>query len=131
MILEIKYRRSGAVALISVLVISAVIVVIGVGINLRSIGSLQSAFKSRRSTEAFYVADTCIEEALIRLRRNAAYSGGSLAVGDGTCTITIAVNGNERTVTATATVDTFTRVLEAVVDVVNKIVTMKKWREVP
>lgn len=106
-----KKSESGAVALITVVIVGLLILTIGV----------TSAFQSQTETlmagHADYdnyvrnLAQTCADEALFRLKRDAAYAGGSVPIGVDSCTATVTGAGSARTVTATAASGSFTKTI--------------------
>ena len=112
-------KQSGTIALISLLIITAVTLAIGLSLNLLGLDEMRMGFRESKSSQAFHVAESCLEEALMRLKRDANYTGGNLQIGQGSCNIVIAVNGTERTITVTGTVDQLIRKIQSVVNVLN------------
>ncbi len=51
--------------------------------------NIQSAGTAEQGTNAYYVAESGIEEALLRLNRNPGYAGGVLNVGGGNAVIQV------------------------------------------
>lgn len=94
--------QKGFIALVSLLIISAVALSIAVSIVIIGVGEADVAFSTRQGNEATQIAQSCVEEALFRLRGNNGYVGGSLSVGNGSCTITVS-GTTTKTITATAT----------------------------
>jgi len=69
-------------------VICAVALTIGISINLLSIGEIKMSLQKNQSSKAYYLANLCAEEALIRLKENINYSGDdTIDIGDGSCQI--------------------------------------------
>jgi len=84
---ELK-KQQGFIALITVLIISAVALLIGVNISLFSIGEANMSFKKIQSDQSYYLANLCAEKALRQLRKNSAYQGNeSLSFPEGQCSI--------------------------------------------
>ena len=113
------FKQSGAIALISLLIIAAVTLAIGLSLNLLGLDEMRMGFRESKSSQAFHVAESCLEEALMRLKRDANYTGGNLSIGNGSCNIVITVNGTQRTITATGTVDQLMRKIQTTVNVLN------------
>lgn len=102
----IKKNQNGLTALVTLVIISFVALLIALSVNLISLSEMQMGFEKSRSQKAFWAAEACLDEALIRLKRNPSYSGGSLAIDQVTsCTISISPSGNKRIITTFGTVD--------------------------
>lgn len=84
-------QRQGYVALITVTLVMTTVVMVGIVITLMSANSLVSSLLRSQGTQAYYVADSCAYESLLRLKRvGLGYVGDhTLAVGDNTCTIRV------------------------------------------
>ncbi len=113
-----KDSERGAVALITVIVLMAAGLVIVTGMNLLSFSESSTTVLHVRSNRAFYGDDACVEEALYRLYRSSAYTGGTLAIGPVNCTVTVtdpfpSDNPDVRTIAAVATEGPITRRLNA------------------
>ena len=75
----------GAALLTSVIIVGAVALTVAFGAASLGLGSLKIRLFENQSETAFFLADACGEEALIRLKRNSSYAGGSLTFTEGTC----------------------------------------------
>lgn len=123
-------NQGGYVALIAVLIIVVVTLSIGLSMNILSIGETQTGLRTQQAMQSFAVADTCMHEAYLRLERLGSYSGGSLNVGTGSCTITIVDSGpSQKTITVTADVSGIQRKLESTVTLTGSNVSIDEWRE--
>ena len=89
-------------ALTSILVISAISLAIAVSISLLGVDEAKSSNSYKFGQQTIKIAESCIEEALLRLKVNPSYNGDSLNVGSGTCNISITANGAQRTISVTA-----------------------------
>ncbi len=78
---------------------------------------------------ASQVAESGIENALLRLLRNPSYTGETLQVGDGTVVITV-TGSNPKTVTAIGTLYSHTKTVEATVTFTNGIMSVTSWQEI-
>lgn len=97
-IIRNSYREGGFAALLSVLVVSIVALTISVSISLLGVGEAKNSLDYKRGQEVLKIAEGCVEEALLRLRNDDTYSGGSLNVGDGLCNINISGSGADRVI---------------------------------
>lgn len=109
-------REDGAIALLAMLILMAAALTITAGLSLRGLGNLQAVDASHRGEESFNGADACVSEALRRLRDSGAYAGGTVLVGNTTCTVTVTDDGGgQRTIHSAATRDATTRHVRAIV----------------
>jgi len=65
----------GFIALITLLILFLISLSIGVGFTLRSIGRAKTSLQINQSSQAFYLANLCAEEALMKLKENINYPG--------------------------------------------------------
>lgn len=77
---------------------------------------------------AFNIAESGIENALLRLLRNPNYTGETLALNSGTATINI-TGSNPYTITSIGQGGNFSRTLQVIVNY-NGNMTISSWREV-
>jgi len=84
-----KKYNSGFVALVSILVISMVALSVVVSISLTGVGEAKSSLDFKKGQETIQIGYGCGEEALLRTRNDQAYTGGTLSVGEGSCTIIV------------------------------------------
>lgn len=94
-----KIIRSGYIALTTVLVVMIVVLTFLISTQGITSGSLQSSLAGVLGKETYVVAESCLNDTLIRLRRDSSYSGGTLNVSAGSCTITISdVSATEKSI---------------------------------
>jgi len=121
----------GFAALLIILIIMSVAVAIGVGFTTFGLSDLQVGFVQSQSAEAFAAADSCMNESLIRLRRDWYYAGGTLALGGSSCTITVSgTSPTTRLVSASSTVGAASRAIRASVTLISSgVVSSTLWEE--
>jgi hypothetical protein len=98
------------------LVISAVALAISVSTALLGINESRNSLDFRRGVETTKIAEGCMEEGIYRLKNNINYTGGSLNVGMGECTINVEGTGDTFTITVTAQIisnASYTRIVAA------------------
>jgi len=126
-------NNSGFIALTTVLVMSAVILVISTGISLRSVDGIKMSLGQKHSYTASSLAYLCAENALIKLKSTTNYSGNETITLDGeTCDI-LSIDGtgySTRTVKTQSTVSGYTKKLKIVVAEVDPIMQITSWDEV-
>jgi hypothetical protein len=103
------HSKRGVVALITVIIMGAMLLSLGVSAAFLSQTQLIITAGTGRQREAFALATTCVEEAVHRLKTNSSYTGGTIPIDANTCTVTVAGSGSTRTVTASSTVDVYTK----------------------
>lgn len=125
--------KNGFIALTSILVISAVALAVTVSISLLGVGEAKSSLDFKKGQEALKIAEGCVEEALLRLRDDASYSGGSLNVGNGSCTINISGTGSDRTIDVSATLSVppdYVKKLQITAKRIGNSINSITWQEV-
>jgi hypothetical protein len=108
-------------------------VVIAVSITSASIliifSNGRAVAKDTEGKRAYYVAQSGLENALLRFIRDPLYTGETLTVGsDGTATITVTGIG-PYIITSKGTSGNFIRTLQATVTYTNNIATVSAWQE--
>ncbi len=93
---EVKKRigllpsKSGAgfIALITVFIIISIALLISLGFGLLSIGEINMSFKKTQSSQAYFLANLCAEQALMKLKENINYQGNeTINIENGSCQI--------------------------------------------
>ncbi|MBU0540580.1 hypothetical protein KKF59_02530 [Patescibacteria group bacterium] len=125
--------KPGFIALVSILIIDAIALLIGVGLVLRAVGenkiSLSSTFKQR----AEMAAGACAEHALNQLKETTVYTGNEpLSVGSDNCYImtVTGISNSDRTVQTTSTVSGYTSKIKIQITKVNPIMIISSWENV-
>lgn len=103
----------GVIAMLTMIMLGALIVSIGIAAGLVSHSQLVVEAVTDHERQVRALASTCLEEAVYRLKLNSAYAGGTIPLDGETCAVTVSGSGGTRTVTATATVASHTKVLTA------------------
>lgn len=91
--------------------------------------NIKSTTKLEQGTLTYYIAESGIENAILRLLRDPNYTGETLPVGLGTATVTV-TGADPKTIRSTGTLDNFSRIVEAQVGYTNNILTITSWKEV-
>jgi len=113
-------KHRGQVDIISILVIISVLLIMITSTSILTSTGGEGTLTRRLGTEAYYVADSCLEDTLIQLRSNPDYSGTDLNIANGFCTIAVTDDGgDQKTINVTANVfDEYYANLEAVIELV-------------
>lgn len=107
--LRTLHFQRGVVALITVIIMGATLLTIGLAIAFVSQTELLIAAGAGRERQALAVAMSCLEEAVHRLKLNSSYAGGTIPIDTYSCTVTVSGTGSTRTVSSTSTVDVYTK----------------------
>ena len=126
-------NQKGYIALISVLIITGAVLFIAINTSLFGISEAGMGLQKSQSSEAFYLAILCAEDALMSLKENLDYYGEeTLTIGQGNCTILqVKGSGNkDRVVETTGTIYNQTRKIKIEIGRVDPKMEIDSWREV-
>ncbi len=122
-----NYYQRGYIALSSVLVTLALVLLIGVSTSLLSINDLLSSYSSKKSNEAVDLAEACVEDVLLKLNENNTVLAGSLSLPLGDCSVTINLHdGDSWDFTVITDVDGFYKSVNVIANR-GSTVTISKW----
>lgn len=128
-----KKLKNGFVALISILIIGAVVLVISIGLSLRSISETDMSLSQQQANNALSLANLCAEQALMKLESVLNYSGSETLNIDGNSCSILAITGSgntNRIVTTQSAVGGYTRKVKVVVSQISPIMQISSWNEV-
>lgn len=126
-----KMANSGFIALVSILIISAVAGLVVIGVSERSSDELKIIQADEVSWIAYYLAHACVEEALrkIRLSGNDT-SATNLSYASGTCSATTVRAGLDYTIVSQSTVSGFVKsFVVAARRATNGRITINSWTD--
>lgn len=109
------------ISFISVTIASAAIVILGIQILASSDHEL--------GTRAYFLAETGVENSLLRLLRDPDYTGETLVTSGGTATTTV-VGEDPTVITSVGEVGDFKRVIEVEIEYTNGMYSVVSWKEV-
>jgi len=124
-----KLVRNAYALITVVIIVMTVLLVFLLSFQAISTSGLDSTLANRVGTEAQYVSEACLEDTLIRIKSNSSYTGGSLNLADGYCTILVSDSApNEKLIQIEAsTLNTYFQHLEVVVGITETIDTKKVY----
>lgn len=125
--------QKGFIALLSVLILSAVATAIAVSLLFLGTTASQTIRTREASLGARELANACADEALEQIRESTSFTGtNSLTIGGGSCDYTVtAQSGENRTITAVGTLNTVVRKISITIDQINPTIRVTQWEEVP
>lgn len=91
--------------------------------------NLTSTVSLQNSNEALALAESGIEDSLIKLLRNPSFIGETLTVGDGTATITV-TPGSPIIMTAQGSVASHLHTIQVTVSFINGVMKVTSWNEI-
>ena len=85
---KIKTNK-GSIALISILVVSAVVLILAVGGVERHILTSHQYYNNYSNNIVYYSAEGCLEETMRRIEEDTSFAGTTLNIDDTVCTVTV------------------------------------------
>jgi len=123
----------GYIALISILIISAVLVLIALSASHSGIGQSTMALQKNQSSESYYLAMACAEEALMKLKEDLGYRGDETLNIDGASCNILRVEGSgnkDRIIKTRSNAHNQTKKIKIEINRVNPEMEIKSWQEV-
>lgn len=124
--------QHGYVALITVLVVGAASLAIGLAILVIGTDSQKSTLSLQKSTQARSLAVSCAEEALQQMHDDTNFTGtNNLTFGTDSCTYTVTnTGGSARRVDATGTAGGVVRKVQVYATIGASSISITSWQEV-
>ncbi len=122
------YSQHGMAALLTVIIIATATLIMAFNASLLGLGELNLGYISQQGNEVTTITESCIEEALYRLKLDPAYSGGTLALGNGSCIINITANGDNRIIIASGTMDVYNKKIQVGLTLTNHQINITSWQ---
>jgi hypothetical protein len=124
----------GFIALTSLVIISAIVLAISVGVSLRSTDGAKTGMEQEFSARALAAAHRCAEEALMRLKEDLQYGGGQsiIEMGESCDILPVAGSGNtNRTVETQSTISGRAKKIRVVAAQINPLLIIDTWDTIP
>jgi hypothetical protein len=117
-------------ALITLIFFVLIASIVSTGAVMLMIVNMSSATKQEQSMLAYAIAESGVENGILRLLRDPGYTGETdFAVGSGTADITV-TPGNPITITATGQEGKFIRTIQVTVTYSDGEYTITSWKEI-
>lgn len=108
-------------------------IIIGISITTAAaiviLTSSDTASSFELGTNAYYIAESGVENALLQLERNPSYTGEVLPVGSGTATVTVAT-GSSMIITSVGNLGNYLRKIQVQAVYNNNILSVTSWKEI-
>lgn len=124
----LKFLRSQAM-LVAILIITAAALAIGLAIAALGSSELNSTLNAKQANQAYGLAETCLENTLMKMARNEITAPPNFTASSGNCTINIA-GSSPYQITSTGLVGKVTRKIEATVNINSEVLEVTSWQEV-
>jgi hypothetical protein len=119
----------GFIALVTVLIIFTIALLIGLSVSLLSINEAIMGLKKTQSSQAYFLANLCVEQALMKLKENINYSGGEIInIEGGNCQI-LPIEGNW-TIKVLSNFQNQIKKIKIIIAQVNPKMVTSSWQEV-
>jgi len=126
---SLKANDRGFIALITVLIILAIALSVGLNVGLLSISEATMGLKKSQSSQAYFLANLCAEQALMKLKEDINYSENkTIEIEGGNCQI-LPIEGNWIIKTIGNFQNNFKKI-KIVVTQVNPEMMISSWQEV-
>lgn len=125
-----KINKKPAMAVLtSVLIISAVLLTIALGMGVNAISENQIGLYQSKAQRLLINAEGCVDEALTQLSGDDTYTGDTITIDGSSCTIVVSGNGSNRTIDVTASESDYTKNLRIEASL-NPTMTISSWQEI-
>lgn len=128
--IKISNSETGFIAFVSVLVVSAVVLAIGISVTLLSIGEGQTGLAQFKGEDTLSFVESCMEDALLNSRSSNTYAGGNITRPEGTCTVVVSKTSNVWTITTSTSATVYKRSIQTVVTRNGYGITLTSWKEI-
>lgn len=122
-----KNKRDGQ-ALIVLVCFGVIAATIVASTILVSVATNSASGRTQEGSMAYDVAESGVENALLRLLRDPSYTGETITLGSGSATITVA-GTNPKTITSLGAVGNYRRTIQAIASENAGILSVTSWKE--
>ena len=122
-------NNQGYIALTSLIVVTALVILIGISVSTLSINDLQSSFAAFRNEEGIDLIESCVEDALLRLNEEGSIPG-SITIAGRTCSVTSTQEGNNWDFTVESSNEGYTKKIRVTASRTSTV-SITSWKEAP
>lgn len=98
-------RPNGYIALISLLILSSIVLLVGATLALLAVSQAQQSLAMEKGASAHALAEGCVADALLSSFYDDDYTGGTRSLPEGNCTINVSKIGDNWVLTSAGRVD--------------------------
>ena len=128
----IEKNKNGYIALITVIIISAVVLILALGLAFSSLSQKQIIISHNKSLKNYYLANACANYAILQLQKNVGYGGNeTVNLDDYVCQVeSVFGTGNtNRTIITSSQQGDQRKVLRIEIDQIKPMTIIKSWGE--
>jgi len=122
-------KRLGQAMLVAILIITTAALAIAMAVATVSSSEVKMSSGAKQSSEAYFLTEACLENALMRLARTDTSFPPSFTTSQGTCTIKITGSAPYE-ILATGQIGEAYRKIQTTVSISNEVLTIQKWEEI-
>lgn len=130
---QLRYGSRGVSLLIAIIILGSSLLILSTSALVIGLGQRESSTISERGGEALSLADGCLEEAYIRIKRDVLWglSGPVLFTApNGSCTLQVSdLGGSTRSIDATGVVLDYTKHIRSQYSILGAVSTVLSWEE--
>jgi formylmethanofuran dehydrogenase subunit E len=128
--IKLIHTQKGSSLVLLTFVICFVTLFAAMGVSELGVSDIQNARVVDKGKQALVVAESCMEDALLRLRTNTSLTSGNLTLTDaGTCSYMITGSGSTRQIVATGVFEEFTKRIQTDIQYVGNEIKVSTWQE--
>src|SRR5262245_61914347 len=102
---KLKQQKNQGAALVgTTIIILAVALILAASVEYLGIGESLMSLAEQQSEQSIEAAQSCLNEAVLRIKNDNSYTGGTLNPGSAACVIVVGGNPPAETISITATV---------------------------
>lgn len=120
-------KRKGQGLIVLIVLVAMALTIISSAVTSNVINSI-STTRTQEGESARDIAESGIENALLRLLRDSNYVGETLSVGSGSATITVS-GTNPKTIVAVGNIGTYRRTITVTATETNGVLSVTTWSE--
>ena len=120
-------RRKGQGLIVLIVLVAMALTIISSAVTSNVINAI-STTRTQEGESARDIAESGIENALLRLLRDSSYAGETLPVGEGSATITVS-GTNPKTIVSVGNISTYRRTITVTATETNGVLSVTTWSE--
>jgi hypothetical protein len=122
-------RENGFAALFLVVTLLVMSVLFSVSILTLSVGEGQSSLALFQGTNALYLAESCAEDVLLRIRNDETFSDARLTLPEGSCELSFSGDSSDQRITVVGEKDGYARTIDIRVHRTLAGLQLESWSE--
>ncbi len=123
-----KHNSGGAMIATTIIVLFTSLI-IAISVQYQGVGELIMSLGDQQSEQAYELAQSCINDAFLKLRTNSNYTGLTQNISSGSCTVSITGSGSNRSISSSATVGQSIRKIITNITISSGTITITSWVE--